>query len=325
MAVAGGLVAVLAACGTDLARSSGPRSTVPAAEGLAGPATTGTPQPGGGDAFSAASLRRVNPCGLLDEEVLAQFGTPARSRLRDFGLCSNYMKDPAGRDLNFTLTVGDSSLARKPEGSLKVGGLPTAESELDDKSACFLTAITETNPSRGITIQLGSDTPGGLCDPARKVLESAVNEVRDAKPPLEVQKGSLVDLDPCTTLDDATITTAIGDGATKNPTSLHTCAYNNRGVALRLDFTISNDPDDLAEAAETTPVDLGGIRAQQKSEVRSSARCELSWAHVKFEGAEGTSEVVNLDFTRYQPQAGEDPCTTLQAVAKALIPKLPQT
>ncbi|WP_146241366.1 DUF3558 domain-containing protein [Actinokineospora spheciospongiae] len=328
MAVAGCLAVLLAGCGTgaDLAKTTGKRTTVPATEGLdAGPETGGsTPPPTGDDAFSSASLRRVNPCAIMDEETMSGFGTPARSRLRDYALCSNYMKDPGGRDLNFTMTIGDSSLARKAQGALKIGGLPVAESELDDKTACFVTAITETDPDRGITVQIGSDTPGGLCEPGRTLLEAAVTKIRDSKPELEVRKGSLVDLDACTVLDDSVVAAAIGDGPGKKPTGLHNCTYNTEGVTFRVEFSLGTDPDELAEAAKTTPVDLGGVRAQQRSESTSSTRCSLSWAHVPFEGAEGNAEVVKVDFTRYDPQAGEDACAKVQTVAKALLPKLPQ-
>ncbi|MGQ0841257.1 DUF3558 family protein [Actinokineospora sp.] len=319
------LVAVLAGCGADvdLARTTYQRTTVPAGADLGG-SSGRPPAPGGEDAFKSPKLRLVNPCGLLDDDTLAAFGEPANSRLRDYVLCSNYMKDTKGKELNFTLTLGDVATGRDAEGDLTIGGLPAGESELDDKTACFVTAITETDPTRGITVQVGGGEPGNLCDPGRKLLEAVVNRIRSDPPALDLAKGSLVDLEPCTILDDSVVAAAIGDSASKRPTGLHVCNWNASGVALSLSFRIGPKPDDLAATSKTEPVDLGsGVLAQQKYESTSGVRCRVEWAHVAFPEDAEKAEVISLDFSRYTPQQGEDPCGKLQAVAKALIPKLP--
>ncbi|WP_424188918.1 DUF3558 family protein [Actinokineospora sp. G85] len=320
------LVTVVSGCGgPDLAKTTGQRTTVPAAEGLSDPgASTSDPGPDGdGGQFSDAALRRINPCELMTAEILAEFGTPARSRLRDFGLCSNYMKDPSGKELHFTLTIGETATSRNPEGDLKIGGLPVAQSELDDKTACFVTAITATDPNRGVSVQTGSDTAGGLCEPGRRLVELAVQKIAEDKPQHQVRKGTLIDIEPCTFLDDDVVAAAIGTGASKKPTSLHGCAFNTSGVSLRLEFSVATDPDKLATAAKTTPVDLGGVTAQQRAETTSSARCSLDWAHLPFEGAEGDAEVVSVDYTRYKAESGEDPCAKALDVAKAVVGLLP--
>ncbi|GLZ39157.1 hypothetical protein Acsp05_27810 [Actinokineospora sp. NBRC 105648] len=320
---------LLAGCGADvdLSKSTSRRTTVPAEAGLTGggggPSTSGKPAPTG-DAFKSENLRKVNPCGLMDEDTLKAFGDPANSRLRDYSMCSNYMKDKDGKELNYTLTLGDLTVGSKSP-TKTIGGLPATESELEDKTACFVTAITESDPERGITVQTGRSEAGDLCTPGRGLLEAVVNRVRDDAPLLELNKGTLVDLEPCTLLSDTVVASAVGDSARKRPSGLHVCNWNGDGVSFTLTFKIGPKPDDLAEAAKTTPVNLGdGVTAQQKSESTSGTRCRLEWAHVAFPEDKEQAEVVSLDFSRYTAQAGEDACGKTATVAKALIPRLPK-
>ncbi|CRK59004.1 hypothetical protein [Alloactinosynnema sp. L-07] len=322
------LVTVLAGCGADLTKQTFPRSTVPATADLGGgPADPTTATSGGGvtgdEAFATKNLRRLDPCGLLNEDALAEFGTPANSRLRDYDKCSNYMKDKNGKELNFSLTVGESLSGTSADGTFKIGGLPATESELEDKTACFINVITENSPKRAITLQMGG--PGGLCEPGRKMMESIVKQVRAGAEPLKLAKGTLVDLDPCEVLDDSVVTSTIGESAEKQLTTLHTCDWNLSGASFDVTFDISSNPDDLADAAETTPVDLGnGVKAQKKAEKSSGDRCRLEWAHAPFPPDREVAEVVSVEFSRYSTQAGEDTCAKVEAVAKALIPKLPK-
>ncbi|WP_436501937.1 hypothetical protein [Actinokineospora sp. HUAS TT18] len=322
------LVTVLAGCGTDLAKQTFPRSTVPATADLGGGSTDPTTATNGGggvtgdEAFASKNLRRADPCGLLNEDALAEFGTPANSRLRDYDKCSNYMKDKSGKELNFTLTVGEILTGTSAEGTFKIGGLPATESELQDKTACFTNAITESSPKRAITLQMGGS--GGLCEIGRKMLENVVKQVREGAQPLKLAKGTVVDLDPCEILDPSVIKSTIGESAENRLTTLHACSWNLSGASFDLSFEIGSNPDDLADAAETTPVDLGGVKAQKKAEKSSgSDRCRLEWAHAPFPEDRELAEVVSIEFSRYSAQTGEDTCAKVEAVAKALIPKLP--
>jgi len=321
------LVTVLAGCGADLAKETFPRSTVPATADLDGGSPDPTTATSGGatgdEAFTSKNLRRADPCGLLNEDALAEFGTPANSRLRDYDKCSNYMKDKSGKELNFTLTVGEILTGADDTGTFKIGGLPASESELDDKTACFTNAITESSPKRGITLQMGG--AGGLCEVSRKMLENIVKQVRDGAKPLKVAKGSMVDLDPCEVVDPAVIKSTIGESSESRLDTLHSCTWSAGSASLDLSFEISSNPDDLAEAAETKPVDLGGVKAQKKAEKSAgSDRCRLEWAHAPFPEDRELAEVVSIEFSNYSAKTGEDTCAKAEAVAKALIPKLPK-
>ncbi|GAA3011886.1 DUF3558 domain-containing protein [Actinokineospora diospyrosa] len=319
--VAAGTVLVLAAgCGADLSKSSTARSTVPATSGLG----TSAPTPKPTDAFDPEKLLGLNPCGLMDDAALKPLGQPAESRLRDYSQCSNYMKDKDGKELNLNLSIGEPTIGQ-PEAGAEIDGLPFVKSELDDKTACFLTAVTETNPNRGITVQAGRRDKGDLCTPGEALLRSVLAKIREDPPRLDLADNTLVELEPCTLVSDAVITAAVGPDSRKRPSGAHVCSWSGGGRSLMLTFRIGPRPDDIADAAKSSPVNLGdGVTAQQRGEA-DGKRCRVEWAHAAFPGDKERAEVVALDLSRYgDATAGEDLCAKVQAVTKALIPRLPK-
>jgi hypothetical protein len=317
------LVGVLPACGAevDLSKKTFPRSTVPAASDLGGGSTNGGAAATGDEAFASKNLRLVDPCGLLNDKALSAFGTPAKSDLRDYSRCSNYMKDKSGKDFNLSLTIGESVTGTSAEGSFKIGGLPANESELDDKSACFIKVITETSPKRAIVLQLGG---ASVCEPGRKLMTDVIEQVRAGAPLLTLAKGSMVNLEPCDVLDASVVTATIGDGVEgRTITSLHDCDWNGDGSTFSVGFKIGTPPDELADSAKTTPVDLGGVTAQMKHETSSGDRCRVEWAHAPFPPDKEQAEIVTIEYNRYSDKAGDDTCAKAEAAAKALLPKLP--
>jgi hypothetical protein len=178
------VVGMLGGCGetVDTAKQTFPRSTVPAGEGGDRTGSTGTPK-ANDPAFSNDKLRKLEPCGLLTDDILAAVGTPADNETEDFGDCSNYMKDKDGKDLSITLYVGET--INGAEGADKnIGGLPALESELDDGSACFVNAITSTNPNIGLRVQVGGEGDD-LCGTGRTVLTGVVDLIREDAPARE--------------------------------------------------------------------------------------------------------------------------------------------
>ncbi|PPK64230.1 hypothetical protein CLV40_12194 [Actinokineospora auranticolor] len=332
MAVLAGIL--LVSCGVDRGKWANPQRTHLAPDagfgGTSGPPTTSGAKPttttsrtSAGAAFTLDALREVDPCGLMAEKTLKGLGEPAENRLRDYAQCSNYMKDTRGKDLNFTLTIGETATV-KPDGKT-VGGLPLAQTELDDHTACFLTAITDTNANQGITVQTGTRDASDSCTPGRALLEAAVNRIREGAPELKVDNRTLRALEPCTLFSNAVLETVVGTGPRTRPNGLHGCGWNGDDVSFSLRFRIAMKPDDLAETSKTTPVNLGdGVTAQQLNEVKTGARCRLEWAHAAFPGDNERAEVVSLEFSRYSAKAGEDVCAKTQTVAKSLIPRLPK-
>jgi hypothetical protein len=315
----------VAGCGStvDLAKATYTRTTVPAgaARPGAGGGNSGTAAPKTNDpAFTSEKLRKIDACGLLDKNTLAAVGTPDENQVSDFSQCANYMKDPGGKELNITLTLGEGLIESPSRADKNIGGLPAIEQELDDKSACFQTVVTETSPNRGIKIQVGGKA-ANLCAVGRTVLDAVVARIRRDPPAYPPSAGTIREVDPCATVPDADLKTALGDGAKPNPTSLHWCTWGANGADVWVWLRSGVDPAKGADPKART-VDVAGISATQEAETTPSAKCEVAWAHRSL--PDDRAEVVSVTFIRYTPTAGEDVCAKTQAIARSLVPKLPK-
>jgi hypothetical protein len=315
---------VLAACGqqVDTAKETFERSTVPAGQlGTETAATGGKPKTND-PVFANDELRKLDPCGLLTDDILAAVGTPAESRVQDFGSCSNYMKDKDGKDLSITIYIGET--INGAEGADKnIGGLPATESELDDHSACFVSVITSTNPNFGIRVQVGGDGEEQLCQVGNTVLTSIVDLIRTDPPVRQDKRGTIAGADPCTLVDAAAMNTALGEETTASPYSLHWCNWVGDKVNAGIWFRTGYDPKD-SSVDPGTPVDLGsGVTGYQSSTVEGSASCRLQWRH-RSTGDDGADEIIEVDVDKREAAAGDDGCPAAVAVAKLLIPALPK-
>ncbi len=293
------------------------RTTVPARPS----GTTGAPRTND-PAFAAEKLRKIDPCKLLDDPTLSTVGTPARNQDADFSQCSNFMKDKDGKELNLGLTLGEALLENPAQANKNIGGLPAIEQELDDKSACFQTVVTETSPNRGIKLQVGGKA-ANLCDIGRTVLKAVVEHIRSDPPAYPTTPGTVREVDPCTTLREPELTAALGGDPKPVPTSLHWCTWTAGGADVWVWLRSGVDPARTSEAAKAQKVDLGGgVTAIQQADTTSSAKCEVAWAQLPQGG--DTAEVASVSFIRYAPRQGEDVCARAQGLAKALVPRLPK-
>jgi uncharacterized protein DUF3558 len=311
---------VLAGCGqaVDTAKQTFPRRTVPAGQGETG-VTTGKPKTND-PAFSNDELRKLDPCALLSEDILAPLGKPADNRMQDFGSCSNYMEDKAGKDLSITLYVGET-LNGATDADQNIGGLPAFESELDDGSACFVSAVTSTNPNFGLRVQVGGEGEE-LCATGRTVLTGVVAVVRDEPPAREEKRGSVASVDPCTLLEPEQITTAVGADTKMSPYSLHWCNWIGDNVNVGVWIRSGYDPkDDTVDPG--APVDLGGGITGYQSPTEGAASCRLEWRH-RSTGEDGADEIVEVDFDNSKAPAGDNGCPGAVAIAKLVIPALPK-
>jgi hypothetical protein len=315
---------VLAGCGetVDTAKQTYTRTTVPAGQG--GDETgTSTGKPKTNDpAFSNDELRKLDPCALLSEDILASVGTPDDNHMGDFGECANYMVDKDGKELSLTLLVGETiSGAEGADGN--IGGLPAFENELDDSTACFVNAITSTNPNFGIRVQVGGEGKD-LCKVGTTVLTGAVDIIRADPPQRAAKRGSVAESDPCTLLDESGLKTALGVETSVSPYSLHWCNWIGDDVSAGLWFRTGYDPKD-STVNPGSPVDLGsGITGYQTSTASgNAASCRIAWRH-RSTGEDGADEIVEVNVDNSNAPAGADSCATAAAVAKLLIPALPK-
>lgn len=316
---------VLAGCGetVDTAKQTFPRSTVPAGQAGNEGGTSATGKPKTNDpAFTNDKLRKLDPCGLLTDDVLSALGSPAENSEEDFGNCANYMKDKDGEDLSITLYVGET-INGAEDADENIGGLPAMESELDDKSACFVSVITSTNPAFGIRVQAGGDGDD-LCGAGRKLLDGVVQQIREDPPQREAATGSIASVDPCGLMDEAALKTAMGGAdATVSPYTLHWCNWLGENVTAGVWFRTGYDPAD-STVDQGQPVDLGsGVTAYQTAESGSGVSCRLEWRH-RSTGADGADEIIEVDFDNSAPAQGDNGCGAAANIAKLLIPALPK-
>jgi hypothetical protein len=315
---------VLAGCGAtvDTAKQTFPRSTVPAGQ-FTGEKTTATGEPKANDpAFANEEIIKLEPCALLTEDILASVGEPDENKPENYGNCSNYMKDKDGKSLYLTLYVGET-ISDAQNADQNIGGLPAFESELDDGSACFVNAVTSTDPNFGIRIQAGGEGKD-LCPTATKVLTSVIEKIREDPPEREAGSDSIAGVDPCTLLDAAAVKTALGGvEVTTYPYTLHWCNWVGDNVTLNVWFRTGSDPKGGADNA--TPVDLGdGVTAYQSVKASPSVSCRLEWLH-RSTGTDGADEIVEVEYENTQPPSGDNGCASVTEVAKLLIPKLPKS
>lgn len=312
-------------CGTqvDTAKRTHPRTTVPAGDLPAGVTTGGVPGTGeartNDPAFTPAKLRTLDPCALLDRDLLDEFGKPAKDDHRGgFGECANYMEDDDGRELNITLSLGDT-VSDAVEANENIGGLPALEDTLDDE-ACFIKVVTSTSPNFGIQIQANGDTED-LCGPARRLMASVVDRIRTDPPDYRLAEGTLIEVDPCGLLDADDLAPVI-DAAEPTPYNVHWCSWSGDRTSLSARFRLGYDPG--AGSGRGTAVDLGGgVTAYQQKTLSSYASCTLEWKHRPFAGDD--VEIVTLTFEVGEAKENDDPCMPTQQVAKTLLGALPST
>jgi hypothetical protein len=315
---------VLAGCGesVDTAKQTFPRSTVPAGQVESRTSSTGTPK-ANDPAFSNEVLRGLEPCGLLTDDILSAVGTPDRSEPQDFGDCANYMKDKDGEDLSVTLYVGDT-IGGADDADDNIGGLPGFESKLDDGSACFVNAITSTNPNIGLRLQIAGGRDD-LCELGRTILTGVVDLIREDPPERDKETGSIATLDPCTLLEANALKTVLGGAETDvSPYTLHWCNWIGDDVSVGVWFRTGYDPKD-STVDPGTPVDLGnGLTVYQTVDTDDEeASCYVEWRH-RSTGVDGEDEIIEVDFVNSKPPAGDNGCATTAELAKLLVPALPK-
>jgi hypothetical protein len=282
---------------------------------------TSTGKPKANDpTFSNDELRKLDPCALLSRDLLAPLGTPADNRVQDFGSCSNYMEDKDGKELSITIYVGDT-LNGATDADQNIGGLPAFESELDDGSACFVNAVTSTNPNLGLRVQVGGEGDK-LCDTGRTILTGVIAMIRDEPPEREERSGSVASVDPCGLLDADQIKTVVKTDTNVSPYSLHWCNWDGDNVHAGVWFRTGYDPkDDNVDPG--SPVDLGSGITGYQSATEGAASCRIEWRH-RSTGEDGADEIIEVDFDNSKPPAGDNGCATAAALAKLLIPALPK-
>jgi hypothetical protein len=307
------LLAVLptTACGPDLGRQNFPRTTVTASAAPDGPITD--------DAVAFASLRTVDPCALLDNSTLADLGTlkAGSQDSSSLGQCSADLTDTGGKDLALHLQLDEITI-NTGDTSGTVEGLPLIVDGPDGKS-CTVTAVTSRSPSFGVSLYVTYDG-GDPCGAGQTGLQNIMRRLHDNPARLAQPAGSLIAVDFCALVDEATVTTVLGRGSDASPYGMHGCSWSGGTATGYLDYNVKLVP--AADGGETA-VDLGnGVTGYQALDTSAGRQCTVEWLHRAT--ADGEGEVVSFQYDNYHDDAGnDDACGKAATLAKAVLVKLP--
>ncbi|MEV6069780.1 serine/threonine-protein kinase [Nocardia sp. NPDC052001] len=265
-------------------------------------------------ALTAAELRTLDGCKLLDMTLSGKFGTrktdPERNSVGD---CSLPLADASSKNTIFTLQVGaplSETLVPPENTGHTVGWTPifggTASYNLCDRSV-----ITQSGGQVALRLTVHS-TNGDPCDIAERALVAVVRQLTVFPPLRTLPQQSLLRLDPCAVLDIDKSRTITGDPGKRGATP-HECTISGGNAIVRLAL------------AETTRPDSGMEKAQlgQYTVYRSAADSVCTVAYMARPTAGKMAEVASVTVADRSGQV--DKCARAQDVLTDVIAKLPKS
>ena len=304
---------LLAGCSTanavGTARTDSSRTTVPSAASNTSTVDT---------AFSSAALRAIDPCGLLDQQTVSQLGTSAQPAAQDeIDSCSADLTDGKGKDLGVSVSIGGDLASSTPTGT--IGGLPVQEQS--DSTECAEDLITQQRPTTGIEVRVTNNS-ASTCLFARQLAGLVVNRIRTNAPHRPNGVTSLVLIDPCDTIDDATVQNLTAVGPEKSVEGLFKCDWIGGDYDLGVEFILDSNPKDDNIEGTPQPVDVGvPAYAFPSNDVYPS--CDVKWQVRALGQGSDTGEVVDVQFGDVLG-GNLDPCTQAEAAAKVVATKVPR-
>lgn len=327
-AVVAAAALLMAGCATGpgLAKTNSPRRTVQAGADATttDPSTKPSAQTGKpvDPAFAADRLRLINPCALIDKDVLQTVGTPSRYSSSSYTRCANFMKDKAGKTLSITIDIGYSLTSTELKNATKqVAGLKSAEQKLNN--SCFISAVTQESPAQAVRLQANTGSDGGdSCEPGRKVLEGAVRKLKGNPQKYTPPKGSPVEVDPCAIVERSTLAPVLGASPRALPYGLHQCSWTGQSAQMQIEFKTARIPKDGKFDSRSVETDLGGgLKGYQSFRDGAFPTCELVLVRTKDQSDAG--EIAEF-MVAASKEKELDRCQAAQAFAKAVLPLLPQ-
>ncbi|SDL51805.1 hypothetical protein SAMN04488074_111212 [Lentzea albidocapillata subsp. violacea] len=329
-AVVAAAALLMAGCATGpgLAKTNSPRRTVQAGADTTtstDPSVKQSAQPGKpvDPAFAPERLRLINPCALIEKELLQTVGTPSRYSSSSYTRCANYMKDKAGKTLNITLDIGYSLTSTELKKATKqIAGLRSGEQKLSNTS-CFISAVTQESPAQAVRLQVNTGTGGSeACEPGRKVLEGVVRKLRGNPQKYSPPKGSPVEVDPCAIVEKSTLAPVLGASPRALPYGLHQCSWTGQSAQMQIEFKTARIPKDGKFDSRSVETDLGGgLKGYQSFRDGAFPTCEL--VLIRTRDQDDAGEIVEF-IVAASKEKELDRCQAAQAFAKAVLPLLPQ-
>lgn len=316
------LLAGVASCGTDanLAKVNHSRSTIPAAEpsGSNGGVPEGRPVD---PAFAPERLRKVDPCGVIDAEPLAELGEAGSPVQTGYDECSVTLRKD-GKTASVKVELGINMLLESKRLTKEVGGLK-ADQSVNQSFCDHKILVQEGSYSLGIGVSVRSEVEN-RCDLSNKAGAAVINRIKGNAPQRTPESGVLAQVDTCTVLDQVALAEVLTNVPSIFPWRLHQCSWRRSdGLALKIELGVATNPKEIKSLKpEEVKVD-DSLTVYKKFFNTSHPRCEISWPYRTTEGTK--AEVVTVEVTDVPNTPGYDACGKAIGVVKALKAKFPKT
>ncbi|MEU3624214.1 DUF3558 domain-containing protein [Amycolatopsis coloradensis] len=311
---------VLSACGQDLGKSNFARTTVAAEGGSGGEVPSGAIND---PAVTPAVMRTIDPCPLVNKDVLSSLGTPEDPvpGSVSFGTCRTKVVDAGGKKLSVSVDIGASTYLTNTGGAVvtAVEGLPQVERKAKDGKSCDVGVLTLRQPERGMNFSVTYDG-GDPCTAARAVAAKAVKSLHESPAKFPSSAGTLTAVDPCTAADAAVLGEVVPHGAT-SLSSFHSCDWTpGSNPRISIGFRPGLPPQ---ERDGTKKVEIDGVTAFQKVGSGNDAECKIEWQHKPW--VDDDVELVSVIYKNYDEKKDEvASCEKAAKIAESVISKLPK-
>ncbi|AXB46463.1 serine/threonine-protein kinase [Amycolatopsis albispora] len=251
------------------------------------------------DALTPERLLRVDPCRVLDGDY-----EPDDRAVRTYS-CPYQGKG----DVNVELVLGNP---------LETTGIRTSPTVIegqgvllnDISGGCEAMVRLPSRPGSSVMVT-NSSRDGDPCAVAETALTRALHRLRDPAVDRQVPPGSVLPVDPCAVLDDATTQRILGAAVKPESKALRRCEWAGQDtLTLHLDVMY---PD-----TEGVGIDLGGIPARRTEATGGGpVTCTINWTHRGT--GDGETDQVRVSYT-----SSVNACGKAEEAAKSVIPKLPK-
>jgi hypothetical protein len=306
---------------------------------VGGQPVAATSLPPRADDHSAATmlgdLPTLAPCSLTDPAVFAEFGTATYATPESLDYCAIAVKPQSGVDV--VLTVGQlGRLSDTPDlAGRRIRDVDddryVAQSD-DGAGSCTQSLVFPDEVTLEIAGTSYEGTPPDTCG----MVTAAMNKVIEVLDGGEVGHRSSADdsfagLDPCSLVEDGTVTALPGFAAAQRRESpgRHQCYWETSTapdrMSIRLMFAAGPVPAVTGAGAKSTPISGRPTVTTPYPEVGDAAYCAVESGHIAFDevpGQEGMVELAEV-YVRVPKGAVDQGCQAATAVATAVWPALP--
>lgn len=278
----------------------------------------------------------IDPCSLTDPEVFAAFGTAEFATPESLDYCAITIEPSAG--VQVIMSIGLLGLlSDSPEIQSK---------KIEDLDGGMYTVRRDASPGfcsqalvfvDEVTLDVGSSTFQGdspdTCPMVDAGMRKAVEVIQDGGiEHREPGADSLIPLNPCSMVEDATITALPGFTAAKRREypAHHQCYWETSAgderLSVRLMFSAGQPPTTWApNGANSNPIAGRPSVTNPFPDAGTSSFCTVDTGHIPFEEVDVTADIVELAsvFVRTPKGQVDAGCQAAVAVATQVWPQLP--